>query len=175
MDELKQLADLIKERNQIHTRISSIIGRPATMGHLGEFIASRIFDVHFEESATAKGIDGHFTAGPLSGKSVDIKWYGKQEGLLAINPEAIPDFYLVLTGPKSPAISSRGQDRPWRIKHVYLFYGLKLVDTLSARSIVFSVATSVRQDLWSEAEIYPSHNELFVLTDDQRKMLEIFK
>jgi hypothetical protein len=176
MDELKRLAGFIKERNQIHSLISSIIGRPATTGHLGEFIASKIFDIRLEESASAKGIDGYFIEGPLSGKSVNIKWYGKQDGLLAINPEAVPGFYLVFTGPKSSAMSSRGQIRPWVIERVYLFDGPKLIDILRSRGIKFSVATSVRQHLWKEAEIYPSSNNIaFEISNNQRKMLEYFK
>ena len=45
MEELSILADLIIERNEIGGRISSIVGRPAMMGHVGEFIASKIFAV----------------------------------------------------------------------------------------------------------------------------------
>lgn len=92
MEKLKELAELLRKRNEIDSAISSVIGRPAMSGHLGEFIAARIFDIHLAESATNKGTDGQFKNGPLAGKSVNIKLYGKQEGLLDINPAALPDI-----------------------------------------------------------------------------------
>ena len=39
MDEVKELARLIKIRNGIHIDIAKIIDRPAQIGHMGEFIA----------------------------------------------------------------------------------------------------------------------------------------
>jgi hypothetical protein len=38
-----------------------------TAGHLGEWIASVVFDIELESSASAKGIDGRFRSGPLRG------------------------------------------------------------------------------------------------------------
>ena len=105
MEKLNELVELLRKRNEIDSVISSVIGRPAISGHLGEFIAARIFDIQLAESATNKGSDGYFKNEPLSGRTVNIKLYGKQEGLLDINPAALPDFYLVLTVPKSAAIS----------------------------------------------------------------------
>ena len=61
-------------------------------------------------------------------------------------------------------------------ERVYLFDGPKLIDILRSRGIKFSVATSVRQHLWKEAEIYPSSNNIaFEVSNNQRKMLEYFK
>jgi len=34
-------------------------------------------------------------AAVLQEKTVNIKWYGKHEGILDIDPQALPDFYLV--------------------------------------------------------------------------------
>lgn len=44
----------------------------------------------------------------LTGSTVNIKWYGKLDYMLDIHPEAVPDYFLVLTGPKSQPQSSRG-------------------------------------------------------------------
>jgi hypothetical protein len=59
-----------------------------------------------EQSASQKGIDGRFAGGSLARKTVNIKWYGKMEGLLDVSPGNLPDFYLVMTGPKATASSS---------------------------------------------------------------------
>lgn len=58
MDDLDQLAKLLRQHNQIGHQIAGLIGRPALTGHLGEFIASRIFGIELERSANAAGSDG---------------------------------------------------------------------------------------------------------------------
>ena len=50
MDELTALAELIRRRNAVERDISAITGRPALIGHVGEFIASRIFAIELEQS-----------------------------------------------------------------------------------------------------------------------------
>jgi hypothetical protein len=57
-DDLVRLADLVRERNALELAISALISRPAAIGHIGEFIASRIFGITLEQSASARGIDG---------------------------------------------------------------------------------------------------------------------
>jgi len=116
---LVQLADLLSEMNSIGEKISEITQRPATIGHTGEYIAAEIFDIELEESANAKGIDGHFRSGTLAGRTVNVKWYSKLEYMLDINPGALPDYFLVMTGPKGQAVSSRGGIRPWLINYVF--------------------------------------------------------
>jgi hypothetical protein len=49
---------LLRDRNTIDAKIATIIGRPMTAGHLGEWIAARIFGMALEPSATATAIDG---------------------------------------------------------------------------------------------------------------------
>src|SRR5262245_57242332 len=117
-DQLSCLAELLKRRNALECEITELIARPASIGHLGEFIASRIFNISLQHSASSKGIDGHFSDGTLRGRSVNIKWYAMREGLLDITPDFLPDYYLVLTGPRSPAVTSRGRSRPWSIDGV---------------------------------------------------------
>jgi hypothetical protein len=123
MDDIRELARLLHERNQIDTAISGIILRPATIGHIGEYIAAKVFDIRLRPSATHKASDGYFVTGQFAGKSVDVKFYGKQESLLDVSEGQRPDYFLVFTGPEAAAASSRGSTRPLLIEHVYLFHG----------------------------------------------------
>ena len=77
MDDLVQLAGLIRRRNQLEQEITALIQRPAQIGHLGEYIAAHIFDIMLEQSAAHKGFDGRFTDGPLQGRTVNVKWYAR--------------------------------------------------------------------------------------------------
>ena len=120
MSNLKQLASLLVRRNAIDEKITALIDRPAIRGHVGEWIAQEIFGVTLAEAATQKGFDGRFADGPLAGKTVNVKWYGKLERMLDIKPDADLDYYLVLTGPKATTVISRGQTRPWVIEDVFL-------------------------------------------------------
>jgi len=175
MTELERIAGLIEKRNQIDTEISKIIGRPATRGHLGEFIASKVFKIRLESSATAKGIDGVFQEDSLKGKTVNIKLYGKQEGILDIAVHELADYYLVLTGPKTAPTTSRGSSRPLVISNVYLFEMRELVDKLRKRAVKIGIATSVAQSYWKEAEIYPhATNKKLELTKDKVRLLQLF-
>jgi len=175
MDDLIQLAELVRQRNLLEREITALINRPAAMGHIGEYIASRVFHIVLEESASHKSIDGRFIDGPLKSRTVNIKWYAQQEGLLAITPNTAPDYYLVLTGPKSGAMSSRGQVRPWTIEYIYLFESQTLVDELKRVGVKIGIATSVRQLLWTAAEIHPlTNNPALVLSAEQREALALF-
>jgi hypothetical protein len=175
MNDLIQLAELLKCRNTVDAQISALIQRPALTGHIGEYIASSIFGIVLRKSASHKGNDGHFPKEPLAGHSVNIKIYPKHDGLLAISPKELPDFILVLAGPKSAATSSRGQYRPCIIESVFLFDAHALVAELKASNAKLSEATSVRQHLWRQAEIYPSQrNDILVLSEEQRAALALF-
>ena len=175
MDDLTQLADLIKRRNSVARDITALIGRPAQIGHIGEYVASRIFHIVLEEDAAHKGSDGRFSDAPLKGRTVNIKWYSMREGLLDINPDALPDYYLVLAGPQSAAISSRGRVRPWIIEAVFLFDAHDLVRQLEALGVRIGTASSVRQRFWEQAEIYPNQSSTKLLvSEEQRKQLRLF-
>ena len=63
---LERLADLIRERNANEVAITGIVGRPAQLGHIGEYIASRIFDIELEQDAAHRGSDGQFRSGPFA-------------------------------------------------------------------------------------------------------------
>ncbi|MCB7129428.1 MAG: hypothetical protein J3T61_07815 [Candidatus Brocadiales bacterium] len=175
MNELEELALLIHERNGIARRITDIIGRPAQIGHVGEFIASRVFDIKLEESAIAKGIDGVFRSGALAGKTVNVKFYAKFESILAVCEDGGPDYYLVLTGPRTKAMTSRGEARLWHIDFVFLFNEPILLQHLQDRGVVIGVATSVISEQWKKAEIFPTQtNPELQLSEDQQDMLKLF-
>jgi hypothetical protein len=72
MNSLKQLADLIIQRNINEQEITALIGRPASIGYIGENIASKIFNILLVESASQKSIDGHFMDAPFIGRTVNI-------------------------------------------------------------------------------------------------------
>ena len=174
LEELRRIADLLRERNRIDGEIAAHIGRPMTSGHLGE-IAAGIFDVELEQSASAAAWDGHFRFGPLQGRSVNVKWYPRREGILDLTSPLMPDEYLVMTGPAGAATSSLGGTRAWRIDSVYLFDAMGLRDDLLARGRKVGTASSVRTALWAQAEIYPKPvNPRLVLEEDQVQALRLF-
>jgi hypothetical protein len=110
----------------------------------------------------------------LDGKSVNVKMYGKDEGILALPVQGVAaDYTLVLTGPRSAAVSSKGTTHPTVITTVYLFRTEDLLATLRTKAVKISVATSVRRHLWDAAEIYPNTGPL-VLDDHQRDLLALF-
>jgi hypothetical protein len=175
MENPTRLAELIRSRNAIDAEIAAIIGRPAEKDHIGEYVAAHIFDIALNASASTRAYDGRFGSGLLAGRSVDIKYYGKQEGILDISTRELPDFYLVLTGEPGPAASSKGKTRPWTIQRVYLFESSRLCEDLRDRGLQIGIATSVRSALWDAAEIFPwQTNKGLLVTDEQRRLLDLF-
>jgi uracil-DNA glycosylase len=172
--EITKIADLLRRRNEIDADIARITGRPMTSGHLGEWIAAQVFDIALEEAANAAAFDGRFHGGPLTGKTVNVKWYLKHEGLLDMTESAILDFYLVLTGPHSAAVSSRSSTRPWCVDAVYLFDAADLLARQRARNVKIGVATSVLKAQWEAAEIFPAARNLQLpLTPAQKRLLRL--
>ena len=176
MDELKTLGELIKTKNGIESQISQIIGRPGLQGHMGEFIAGKIFDLELHEDATKRGSDAVFKSGSIAGKNVNIKWYAKRENSLDINSVDPAEYYMVLAGPKSSMGSSRGSDRPLVINHVFLFESEKLISQLKKRAVKIGIATSITQEQWNDAEIFPNQrNNLLLVTEKQKDLLGYFQ
>ncbi len=104
-----------------------------------------------------------------------VKWYLKREGLLDVTDSDALDYYLVLTGPASRALTSRGGTRPWCIEWVYLFDAKQLLAQLRARGVKTGVASSVRSEQWAAAEIFPkSTNPLLVVEPAQAALLGLF-
>ena len=172
LERMKSLAELVKRKNEADRKIAEVIGRPALQGHFGEYVAARTLGVALHGSAVQRGSDGKFAAGPFAGKTVEVKYYPKNEGMLDMKTSGQPDFYLVIAGPRKESTSSRGATRPWVIEAAYLFDAPALVRKLTAK---IGTATSIRQALWSEAEVYPRRNPEFPLTEDQRAALALFK
>ena len=135
MNRLDELSALVAQRNAVSSEIAAILGRPAQLGHLGEFVASELFAIALEAAANNKGFDGRFTSGPLAGKSVDVKTYAKREGIIDLRTKDLPDYYLILSGPRGPAASSKGQDRPWVIDGIDVFDANALVASLLTRKL----------------------------------------
>jgi hypothetical protein len=175
MTEMQRLADLVRERNRIDAQIASVIGRPMTAGHLGEWIAARVFDIELEASATTAGYDGRFTQGPLRGRTVNVKWYLKRDGLLDMASTTAPDHYLVLAGPRAAAASSRGALRPWCIASVHLFDSARLAEQQRDRGVGVGTASSVRAAAWDAGEVFPrSINPSLVITAERTAVLALF-
>lgn len=175
LEALERVAGLIAQRNAIDAQIGGIIERPVVAGHLGEWIAAEVFDIRLEASAVAKAIDGRFTAGSLAGRTVNIKLYGKREGLLDIVDDPTVEYYLVMTGPRGGAVSSRGGTSAILIEAVYLFEAGPLLDALRARNVRIGNATSVVASLWDAAEVFPTQiNQAIQLSVQQQEALSLF-
>lgn len=171
---MRRIAELLRERNAIDEEIAAITHRPMTSGHLGEWIAAQIFDIQLEPSAVAAGIDGVFRSGPLQGRTVNIKWYLKREGLLDTSQSARFDYYLVLTGPPSAAVSSRGATRPWQIDAVFLFDARQLRAEQIERGVKRGTASSVVKRQWAAAEVSPAASSLLPVSSRQAELLQLF-
>lgn len=175
MENLEQLAMAIRNKNAVDESIARITGRPAQIGHTAEYIASTIFGVKLEQSSKTKSVNRRFTTGALRGKSVDIKWYTRMEGLLVIDPDTPPDYYLVFTGPIGSSTSSRETMHPWLISSVYLFDVNELLGQLDMDRFKPGTATSIAKQLWQEAELYPEQkNDMLVLNAEQLRLLSLF-
>lgn len=175
MNNLKKLSELIKTRNSIEKEISQIIQRPAFLGHLGEYIASKIFDIDLNVSATQKGHDGVFKSGSLEGKTVNVKLYSKRESLLDVNLDSPPDYYLVLSGPKIVEMSSKNTIRPLILASVFLFHSETFLQQSKQRGVKISKQTSTIESQWDDAEIYPTQkNKNLILSEEQKNLLSLF-
>lgn len=174
-EKLIRLRDFIREKRYWDEAIFNLIGRPALTGHVGEFIASCIFDIELEKSASRSAYDGRFKEGPLSGKTVNIKWYSKQERMLDLTLEELPDYYLVMTGSSLSTRSSSAQKISWLIEEIFLFDAYQLVETLKKRKVKIGIASSVPKHLWEEAMIYPiPRSNLLRITEAQKQLIQLF-
>jgi len=172
---LARAAALLRERNAVDGELARLIERPMTSGHLGEWIAAQVFDIELEPSAAAAGIDGRFRSGPSQGRTVNIKWYLKRDGILDMTESTALDYYLVLSGPLSAAASSRGTTRPWCIEAVFLFDARQLRSEHVTRGVKRGVASSVTKQQWAAAETYPSPtNPRLSVTPRQAELLKLF-
>ena len=172
-DSIRRLSKKLNQRNDLDFAIhEDYIAKPVTTGNLGEYIASKIFDIKLQESGSTKSFDGEFRSGALVDKTVNIKWYTVRRNILALHKDRTPNYYLVLSGPKF-AGSSKGVFYPLSIENVYLF---KTDDLFDALKVPIGNPTSIKQQLWDDAEIYPNNKSQEIeITDQQIKDLENFK
>ena len=169
------MARLLAARNQVDAEISRLLDRPAHPGHIGEWIAARVFDIELEAAANAPAVDGRFASGPLAGRTVNVKFYSVDDGLLDMTRSPLLDHYLVLRGPRVPGASSRRAFRPVRVTTVYLLDAHQLLAAVDERGVNVGIATSVQRALWSAAEVYPrSTSPVLAITEQQRRLLDLF-
>jgi hypothetical protein len=166
---LRELARLLRVRNPIDTEISQIIHRPMTAGHAGEWIAAHVFDIELESIASMAAYDGHFRSGPLAGKTVNVKWYLKQESVLDMTNSDALAYYLVMTGPPPQLPLAKGGPGPWVIESLYLFDTHRVLTDLRQSNIKIGLATSVRKNQWSAAEICPKRSCPFLTVSDEQR------
>ncbi len=176
MNDLPQLASLLKSRNTIDYKIAAIIGRATQVQSVGEYIASVIFDITLiEETMSHKSSDGRFSRGLLAGQSVDVQWRTKHDGILHLKTDPLPDYYLVFVGFKE-AVAVHSLSIPWVIESVHLFHAGELLNALRERGVQLGTGTSITGPLWERAEIYPSQrNNRLLLTNEERAMLALFR
>jgi hypothetical protein len=169
--QLSALAGLLRERAVIGERIASLIKRAPHAGHVGEFIAARVFDIELHPHAAHPGSDGVFRSGPLASRSVNVKFYSRWDGLLDVPAHHAPDYILVLAGPAAKA-GDTGPTSRCLIASAFLFEYAALV----AVGVKPVVAASVKKALWEEARIYPEAGAkaLLVIGDRQQGLLQAF-
>jgi hypothetical protein len=176
MNNLPQLASLLKSRDTIDYKIATIIGHPTQVQSVGEYIASVIFGITLTgEIMVHKSSDGRFELGPLAGRTVDVQWRTKHDGILHLKTDPLPDYYLVFVGSKE-ATALHSLSIPWVIESVHLFHSTELLNALHERGVQLGTGTSITGPLWERAEIYPAQrNNQLILSNDEREMLALFR
>jgi hypothetical protein len=67
---LERLAELLRERNRISTEIAALIGRLALNSHVGEYIASQVFDIELYDK---ENLEQNTCA--LACPEIGVKWF----------------------------------------------------------------------------------------------------
>ena len=181
MTNLEEFACLIKNRNKIDERISELTSRPASTGHIGEYLAKEIFEIVLDKSAAKKGVDGTFDKDGLKG-SVNIKYYTSDYRFLIIDAcrDNRPDYFLIFRGSSIKKTSSKDIYYPLDIHSVHLFESEPLVCSLKANRVQIgkppSRATSVKTCYWEAAQIYPCQkNKDLLVSEKQKRQLALFQ
>ncbi len=175
MSNLPRLADLLRARNTVESNVANLLERPMTLGAVGDYIAAEIFGITLVQSTSHTEFAGIFSDPELAGKTVDIQWYPRREGNIHVHTEPVPDYYLILAGPKPEASTAHSLTSPWLIHSVHLFKSQDLLIALRERGVQIGTRTSVITQLWERAEIYPeAHNHELHLTEEQCQFLKLF-
>jgi hypothetical protein len=81
-----------------------------------------------------------------------------------------------LTGDIGDLSSSRNKTRPLVITQAFLFKMSNLMPRLKERGVKIGIATSLRNNDWIEAMIYPDQNSKeLVLSSEQKRLLNLFE
>ena len=175
MSNLPRLAELLHARNTVESNIANLLGNSVNLSTIGEYITATIFHITLIPSTQHHEFAGIFASQPLRGKTVDVQWYPRREGFLNVHTESTPDYYLVLAGPKQESSTARALVNPWLISSVHLFNTPELLTALRERGVQIGSHTSVINQLWERAEIFPiQHNSSLILTEEQRALIQIF-
>jgi hypothetical protein len=175
MSNLSHLAELLRAKNTVESNIANLLGTTVNLNTVGEYIAANVFGVRLIPSAQHSEFAGIFSHTPLTGKTVDVQWYLRRESSMHVHSDPPPDYYLILAGPKQESNTSRALVNPWIITSVYLFDGHTLLNVLRERKVQTGSRTSVRSQLWEQAEIFPTQrNPLLLLAPEQRQLLQLF-
>jgi hypothetical protein len=135
------MAALLRARNEADAVIAGLLRRPAEQGHLGEWLAVRLLEL--EPAPSARSARVRSPAGRSTSKS-----YGALQGILDLHEDdAATDEYLVLSGTREAAGSSRGALGPLAVAHVHLIEGRPLIADLRSRGIKIGIASSVRRSV----------------------------
>ncbi|MFG2008746.1 DUF6998 domain-containing protein [Micromonospora sp. NPDC048868] len=170
---LRQLAVLLRDRDELDARIAALTRRSAQPGDIGEFIAAQVFDIELADTANQAGYDGTFRTGSLAGRTVNVKAYGDAFAGLDISPHHC-DHYLILSGPARPPGAVR--HHRWRISAAYLLDTRRLLDTLTVRGVKIGIATSIRRADLEVAQVFPTTgaHAPIRLTPEQTALLSLF-
>lgn len=175
MSNLPRLAELLRARNTIESNIANLLGSGTSQNIVGEYIAASIFGITLIPSSHHSEFAGIFSTQPLIGQTVDIQWYARREGFLNVHNLPAPAYYLVLAGPKQESSTTRALVNPWLISSVHLFASDELLVALHERGVQIGSHTSVINQLWERAEIFPvQYNKTLILTSEQRQLLQLF-
>ena len=176
MIQLEQLADLLRVFNSINHALSGLLGRSANLGNISEIIASEILHIQLEQRANHPIFDGTFSTGPFQGKTVNVKWRNDGSKTVNItNVDALPDYFLALTGPKKSNKKTGSLYHPFAIKEVCLFEAAPLVHRLKKEGTPIGHQTRVGTAAWDQARIYPiQKGSLLPLRRDQEDQFTVF-
>jgi hypothetical protein len=179
MDALNQLAEAIRQRNEVDDRIASIVGRPTSGGALDRFVACRIFQIGLDDpDSDVRPSVGRFCEGPLTGRSVAIQWTTLTSRTLDITYDSLPDYVLVMAGSgaaRATSAAAEAEARPWQVERVYLFDVRDLLAGLGGNGAEFRSTTAIDRRAWQAAEIYPRQRSArYLLSGAQRHALELF-
>lgn len=175
MPDLPRLAELLRARNTVESNIANLLQCEVDLNIVGEQIAASIFGIRFVPATAPGQSAGVFTCPTLAGKTVEVRWYLRREGILNIHTDPAPDYTLVLAGPKFDPSEARALVDPWIITSAYLFHMPELFNMLRTRGVRIGPRISVNSHLWEQAEIFPSSpNSALVLTNEQLRLLQLF-